>query len=1282
MKFLWSTHLTLNTTAENGTVHFHDYYTYLDDPVTITRGSGGVEFGGYLYSQSAERNNLTFNGSGGGGTTDGGAISINWTVGGSSIGANSLGDIQINSVTDLTIGESVSAKSLVSLNSTGALRIGSHSSYSQVYDGVNGLQLKTTGTDTSGDQNIYVYGNISVTNSSAPISISAPNGAIDFYSYADLTAASGNITLSAGTGALTLGAYTDLTSNNGLISLTGVGVSESSVTDSAINAGSGKIRIDGGGGTVTLYDRLVTTNADSGNTPAILITNTLGNANLRSVTAQTGTLQAGLVGGTAAIAPSQDVSGAGSLVLMQDGLRLRTPQQITLTSPNANTGVTFTITGTDAGGGVITDTITTLNNNTVTTTNTYKTITSITTSGAATGVSAGIASNDTVGGSLVQNTYSWGTDKIDIKTLSAATTSAISITSANNIIDQLGNFSVGSSLEVDAKGRIAGMALTGDVTATDVIIKTGQTANNGILSLGTKNITATSGNVLLRGRGITQSAGSTITSTGTTTLYGSDYASGTRSTVTLAGSIVSASTVIINDTNDLQLGDITIGSSGSRGALYLGEDTTLTYGTGGSYYWTSVAGAITQASGTAIKVGTLSAYQNSGAITLANSNNEIRYQGDINRGGAFSIFDKDTESNGLTLTGWMYYGSVNNAINIETLGALNLGSNYIYGQGITLSATSILDSSGTQVWADRGTGGDLVLQANGGNITLTGDYRTTGAGNDIIIRRAGNVQLGGYTYSSSVLELGSLGTSAKIAGSQTLTTGNPLTLATTSFGPAERVSIAASTGDISSVTFAVTGADMFGRPQTENIIGVNTGSKYFSSISSITTSGTGSGTVTVGTADEKIAGNVTQYNSIGDIPTIKGQVGGSVTLTNNSNQFQQIGTFTAGTDLFLRSQTYSTLTVTGAVVSTAGNVNIENYYYNLTVGSAGSVTANTANKSVTLKGSANTSGYTTSVQGAVSAGSGGINLSSTYGAVSTSGSGILTSTGQVTISSYDGYTTAIGAAVSAGEGRTDNIVINSGSNFNNTSVGTLTATGSVWIKTYWNGTNNRSLTLAGNVTAGDGGIQLTSSGTINQTGGILSTTGALSGPTQSGSYAPTYDSPSARGAVTLNQADNEVASLGAFYVQGANTNAFTFNDLSGGLTLAGTIENAFGAVNITTHGGALALGANSVYAGGRETGGNNVSLTGQGISQAAGSSISTTGGTSISPRTGSNGGGTITLTGHDGTASGLITLSGGLSTAKADATAITIRGTSNLALPTIAAPSGYLVLGDDTATIG
>ncbi|MBV5337020.1 MAG: hypothetical protein J0653_03320, partial [Deltaproteobacteria bacterium] len=329
-------------------------------------------------------------------------------------------------------------------------------------------------------------------------------------------------------------------------------------------------------------------------------------------------------------------------------------------------------------------------------------------------------------------------------------------------------------------------------------------------------------------------------------------------------------------------------------------------------------------------------------------------------------------------------------------------------------------------------------------------------------------------------------------------------------------------------------------------------------------------------------------------------------------------------------------------------------------------------------------GYDTSIGAAVDAGTTNITINSA-GTFTNTAAGTLTTGGAINITSGNNtntssYATTINGAVSAGVGGNNNIAINSSGAFSNNSAGTLTATGSISIKTYWDGTNKRNLTLAGDVTAGVSGIKLTSSGTINQTAGVITTTGTLYGADQSGG-TPTNAYPSARGAVTLSQS-NQIANLGPFYLLGGGSDGFTVNDVSGGLTLAGTIENSHGNITITTAGGALNLGTYSVYAGGRASGGANVALTGQGIVQGIGSSINTSGGTTDSPRTGTNGGGTITLTGHDGSASGTISLAGTLETQNATSSAIKIRGTSDLALPNIVVPNGTLVLGDDTATIG
>ena len=424
--------------------------THLDDDVTFTRGTGAISFGGYLYSNTNERNDLTFNGTGGG------DVSVTWGIGGGgATPTTKLGDILFSSVADITIGETISAGSLISLNGTGRINLGQNSSYSHFYDYAGGLQISTTGAHDhyGGDENIYIYGDVTNSHNSAPISVTATNGNISTYNYTDLTTAGGavslnaatsislnhdtnistsggNVTLKAGSGVLTLGAYTDITTSNGLLSLTGTGVSQSA-SESVLNAGTGKIRIDGGGGAVSLYGRLITTNADTNGTPSILVTNVVGGANFRSVESQTGTFQVGLIAGNDVLAATQTRTGAGNLALTTPEIRLRTAQAVKITSAGDDSGLTFTVTGTAADGSPLVEFISGANAGSVTTSGAFKTITSIATDGSAAGnVSVGLAADDAVSGSLTQSVNnSYSDNQIDIETLSAATTSAISITS-------------------------------------------------------------------------------------------------------------------------------------------------------------------------------------------------------------------------------------------------------------------------------------------------------------------------------------------------------------------------------------------------------------------------------------------------------------------------------------------------------------------------------------------------------------------------------------------------------------------------------------------------------------------------------------------------------------------------------------------------------------------------------------------------------------------------------------------------------------------------------------
>ena len=995
--------------------------------------------------------------------------------------------------------------------------------------------------------------------------------------------------------------------------------------DDTVNAGSGKIRVDGGAGAVTLNGTLQTTDADSGGSPAVLITDAAA-VSLRSVTAETGTLQVGLVGSANSLAAAQSLASAGALTLTSN-TSYYAPRRVTLAGTGNSASTNFTITGTDASGNPASQTIAGPNNGTVTTTQYFKTVTGITANNAATGtVTAGVA-NEAVTGSLTQYTPSNYTNAVDIHTLSAASNAAIAVTSTSNTIDQLGAFSVGSSLDVEAKGRSAGMLLTGDVAATNVTIKTG----TGTLALGNYNITSTTGNVWLQGRGITQSSNSTVNSAGTITLYGADYQTGTNANITLNGALVAANTgvsaVLIDQSLAVQLGNVTAGTVGARGGLQMG--TNAGYNNGSYSQNGYVNGSIIQAAGTSVKVGQINTFETSGTIALTNMANEIASLGSIYRAGAISIYDADTEGNGLTIAGNMQQGnySSNSPITLETAGALAI-NNTTWGTGLIFSGSSITDN-GAQVYSYTG----IELRPHGGNVTLTGTYYVNGAGNAFVVRNAGNVQLGYLQSSSSGLAFGAAGASGALAAAQS-SSGGTLTLNGTStsggsatFTTAQRVAISSS-GNDSGVTFTVTGTDMFGRAQTDTITGANaasaTGSKYFATVTSVTASGATAGNITAGTATESVTGNVTQSREVVNATSVSGVVGGSTTLTNGNNTFQQVGNLTSGGGLALYSAV-NPLTVSGAAVSTGGNVNISSGY-GLTVSGTGSVAASGSGKSVTL---ASNNGQATNIQGAISADTGGITVSS-------------------------------------------------GSTFANTSTGTLSTTGGVSIKTYWDGTNPYNLTLGGNITAGANGIKLNSSGAITQTGGILSTPGALSGPDSSGGGSPGVSNPSARSSVTLNDA-NQVGSLGPWYVYNTSGSTFSFNDTTGGLTLAGPIETSNGNITIGTAGGALNLATYGVYAGELASGGANVSLTGRGITQASGTISATGSSDGTTPRNGSAGG-TITLTGYDGTSSGSINLGGTLQTANNTASAVTIRGTSALAVPNISAPNGSLNLGDISQT--
>ena len=104
---------------------------------------------------------------------------------------------------------------------------------------------------------------------------------------------------------------------------------------------------------------------------------------------------------TAAIAALQTLGGAGNMTLtgssVNDGSNMDTT--VTLTSTGNISGVTFTVTGTDASGSTITEDITGPNNTTVTGSTKFLTVTQIAADGAvSTNTSAGFTATSGTAG--------------------------------------------------------------------------------------------------------------------------------------------------------------------------------------------------------------------------------------------------------------------------------------------------------------------------------------------------------------------------------------------------------------------------------------------------------------------------------------------------------------------------------------------------------------------------------------------------------------------------------------------------------------------------------------------------------------------------------------------------------------------------------------------------------------------------------------------------------------------------------------------------------------------
>ena len=191
--------------------------------------------------------------------------------------------------------------------------------------------------------------------------------------------------------------------------------------------------------------------------------------------------------------------------------------------------------------------------------------------------------------------------------------------------------------------------------------------------------------------------------------------------------------------------------------------------------------------------------------------------------------------------------------------------------------------------------------------------------------------------------------------------------------------------------------------------------------------------------------------------------------------------------------------------------------------------------------------------------------------------------------------------------------------------------------------NNGEISLTGPINANSGTVTLTAAGGtsgISQGGsGTITTSGNLTG--------------TSAGAVSLGL-NNLIGTLGPFSVTAAGQN-FTLVDSTGGLSLTGNISLNSGALSITTVGGPLAFGANSVTA---VSGNYGFTFVGQGFTQSSGSLVNAISGDIL----------------FDANA-GAIAMAGEVRTLSTTSTAVKIIDATTVALPSITAASGTVTIG-------
>ncbi|QWD79425.1 autotransporter-associated beta strand repeat-containing protein [Polynucleobacter sp. MWH-Spelu-300-X4] len=729
----------------------------------------------------------------------------------------------------------------------------------------------------------------------------------------------------------------------------------------------------------------------------------------------------------------------------------------------------------------------------------------------------------------------------------------------------------------------------------------GTTINAGTLALGASNVLADAG--ALNVAGGTFDVASFNDTVGNVTL-----SSGSISGTT--GQLTSANYNVTNATGITTISAILAGSGqltkSGAGTLTLSATNTYTGATAINGGTLSVTGSLSDSTSVAVASGATYALGASDTITSLSGAGSINLNsytltvGDANNTTISGVISGNggalvkRGSGSLTLSGANTYTGTT-SVNAGRLIATNSSALGTTAGGTTVAAGATLDLQNVAIGAEQ-------ITLAGGTLT---DVTSSLAG-DIILTANSNLGAtnAGDTLTLSGVISGSYGITKIGAGTVVLSGANTYTGATA----------------INGGTLSVTGS-----LSDSTSVAVASGATYALGASDTITSLSGAGNTALG------ANTLTLTNANGTYSGVMSGTGG-LTLTTGSLTLGGANTYTGATAI-----NGGTLSVTGSLSDSTSVAVASGATYAL--GASDTITSLSGAGAVNLNGNTLTLANANGTYSGVMSGTGGLTLTTgsltlgganTYTGATAINGGTLSVTGSLS----DSTSVAVASGATYALGASDTITSLSGAGAVNLNGNTLTLANA-------NGTYSGVMSGTGGLTLTTGSLTLgganTYTGATAINGGTLSVTGSLSDST---SVAV------ASGATYALGASDTITSLSGAGAVNLNGNTLTLANANG--TYSGVMSGT-GGLTLTT--GSLTLGGANTYTGATAINGGTLSVTGSlsdstSVAVASGATYALGASDTITSLSGAGAvnlnGNTLTLANANGTYSGVMSGTGGL----------------------------------------